>query len=337
MLFSVVIPVYNVEKYIDQCLQSIIPQVINDKDIEIILVDDGSTDNSGIICDNYSNMYPDSIKVYHNENRGLLFSRRYGFLQATGEYIINCDSDDTLETNTILELRHAIQTYNPDVLLYNMNIWNGNDKKPYFKDIFTNNKSCLVNKVDVFKRYYISNEVISMCSKCFKRNCLDFSLSYEMFENKSFGEDSLQSAEIYTNAKSFAYINLQLYNYRTSSGMTASYNKNYYNDFKEISHYIRSNFDTSFIPNYEQLYSLKLFTILARSITQFRYQKKLDYIDLKDYLLNIQKDPDVQYYSKYYNGIKDQLSFSHRLFIKLFFSKYYLIIYVLLLIKNTIN
>ena len=97
MLFSIVVPVYNVEKYLDECLKSIITQITGSEfKAEVILVDDGSTDSSGAICDAYAEKYSESVKVFHKKNEGLLQTRRYGLEKAKGEYIINCDSDDCL-------------------------------------------------------------------------------------------------------------------------------------------------------------------------------------------------------------------------------------------------
>jgi len=84
---SVVIPVYNVEKYLKQCLDSVINQEY--KDIEVILVDDGSTDNSGYICDEYAQKYQ-FIEVVHKKNEGLGFARNTGIEKAKGEYITFC-------------------------------------------------------------------------------------------------------------------------------------------------------------------------------------------------------------------------------------------------------
>ena len=86
MLFSIVIPVYNVEKYLNECVESILQQVntINN-DCEILLIDDGSTDSSPILCDMYEEKYPGLIKVFHKENQGLLATRRYGFKRTCGE------------------------------------------------------------------------------------------------------------------------------------------------------------------------------------------------------------------------------------------------------------
>ena len=96
MKYSVIIPVYNVEKYIDRCLKSIISQ--NCDDLEIIVVDNGSTDSSGSICDTYANEYS-NISVYHIENHGVGSARNFGLSKARGEFIYFVDSDDYLVGN----------------------------------------------------------------------------------------------------------------------------------------------------------------------------------------------------------------------------------------------
>ena len=90
-LISVIVPVYNVEQYLNKCVDSIINQTY--KNIEILLIDDGSTDSSGFICDNYSKMY-DNVKTYHKKNGGLSSARNYGIEKASGDLIGFVDSDD---------------------------------------------------------------------------------------------------------------------------------------------------------------------------------------------------------------------------------------------------
>ena len=135
MLFSVVIPVYNVEKYLNECLDAIVEQaLVLENECEIILVDDGSTDSSGEICDNYSNRYSKIFKVFHNTNHGLLYTRRFGYQQACGEYIVNCDSDDKLEKNALVKLKNVInikKTTSMNVFLKKLGVkqYNYNSKK----------------------------------------------------------------------------------------------------------------------------------------------------------------------------------------------------------------
>lgn len=93
-MISVIVPVYNVEAYLRQCLDSIVNQTY--RDLEIIVIDDGSTDSSGIICDSYSDQ---RIRVLHTDNRGLSAARNVGLDEAIGEYITFVDSDDWIESN----------------------------------------------------------------------------------------------------------------------------------------------------------------------------------------------------------------------------------------------
>ena len=105
-LLSVIVPVYNVEKYLKRCLESILVQSWND--YEIILVDDGSTDSSAQICDVYAEKY-EMIRVIHKENKGLSDTRNRGIEEASGEYVYFPDSDDWLEPNTFSELSDVIE------------------------------------------------------------------------------------------------------------------------------------------------------------------------------------------------------------------------------------
>ncbi len=101
MFFSVIVPVYNVESYLRKCLDSLVRQTCTDK--EIILVDDGSTDSSGAICDEYAKMY-DFVRVVHQENQGLSGARNTGIERATGEWLSFVDSDDWVDTDMLERL-----------------------------------------------------------------------------------------------------------------------------------------------------------------------------------------------------------------------------------------
>ena len=139
MLFSIVVPVYNVEKYLEECLNSIIKQILQiSESCEIILVNDGSTDSSGEICNRYNAMYPNIVKVFHNSNHGLLMTRRFGYKKAKGEYIVNCDSDDVLESDFFKSLVETIKEYSrPDMIMFNQYLYDGQDKKVAFDNILS--------------------------------------------------------------------------------------------------------------------------------------------------------------------------------------------------------
>lgn len=113
-LVSVIVPVYNVEKYLNQCINSLIRQTYHN--IEIILVDDGSKDSSGEQCDKFSNIDV-RIKVVHKANEGLGLARNSGLNVATGDFVTFIDSDDYADANMISELMEAIKKNNADVAI----------------------------------------------------------------------------------------------------------------------------------------------------------------------------------------------------------------------------
>lgn len=111
------VPVYNVEPYIRKSLDSVINQTYTN--LEIILVDDGSTDASGAICDEYAAM-DSRIKVIHKENGGIVSARKAAIMAATGEYTINFDPDDWIEAEAYEKIVEKLEKYNPDVLAFGM-------------------------------------------------------------------------------------------------------------------------------------------------------------------------------------------------------------------------
>lgn len=122
---SIILPIYNVEKYIDTCLASIMKQV--DRQVEVICVDDGSTDESGKICDAYANQYGNII-VLHTKNRGVGAARNLGVKIAQGEYIAWCDPDDYVASNWYEGIK-KILAYEPDIGVFDYEIFNKKMKK----------------------------------------------------------------------------------------------------------------------------------------------------------------------------------------------------------------
>lgn len=112
---SVIIAVYNVEDYIKRCLESIVNQTYNN--MQIIIVDDGSTDKSSEICDEYA-LIDQRIEVIHKENGGLISARKEGLKLATGDYVINIDSDDWIEKEAFEIITNKIEKFSPDILVF---------------------------------------------------------------------------------------------------------------------------------------------------------------------------------------------------------------------------
>lgn len=116
-MISVIVPVYNAEKYLDRCIQSILGQTY--KDLELLLIDDGSTDSSGIICDKYAQQ-DTRIRVFHKENGGASTARNLGLDEAKGEWVAFVDSDDWIEAEMYEEMLAAAQYHSVDAVYCDM-------------------------------------------------------------------------------------------------------------------------------------------------------------------------------------------------------------------------
>ena len=160
--FSIIIPVYNIAPYLRSCLDSVLNQVFID--YECILIDDGSTDESPNICDNYS-LKDDRIKVIHKKNGGLSDARNAGILKSSGEYIIFLDGDDILSSNNaLLNLNNIIKKTNVNVV-FNSILTTFNDSENKSTDQFYGNDDCY-NPVEFYK-FIMNNDTVILASWLF--------------------------------------------------------------------------------------------------------------------------------------------------------------------------
>lgn len=188
---SVIVPIYNTEKYLVKCIESICNQTF--RDIQIILVDDGSTDSSGSICDTYADL-DERIMVIHNCNQGVVQSRKVGLAVAKGEFIVFIDSDDYMDESAIQHMYESMQDSSSDIVVcgYIMDKDNSsqmikNNMKPgvYDKSILESMYSKLI-----FDDSYMQPSIIqSMCGKLFKKNLL-LETSEGIDERITLGEDA---------------------------------------------------------------------------------------------------------------------------------------------------
>ncbi len=116
MTFSIIVPVYNVERYLVKCLDSILQQ--SDADFEVIVVNDGSPDGSQKIIDTYAAQYPAQIKAYLKDNGGLSDARNYGIQQAQGEYLLFVDADDYIAPDLLAKLQKIVAQKQPDLIRF---------------------------------------------------------------------------------------------------------------------------------------------------------------------------------------------------------------------------
>ena len=294
-LFSIIIPVYNVEEYLDECLDSVLSQMNQDvSSLEIILVDDGSTDNSGVICDKYGDLH-ENIKVIHQNNQGLLGARRTGYKSASGKYIINLDSDDLLAEKAVFSLMDAVNKTDADIVFFNISVLDDAEIKPYYKDVFTSRTGCFISKDQVVKAYfnYDIPVVTSMAGKIIKKDCFDIEYDYSKFGRLSMGEDTLQTAEVVSRATTYYYLNQNLYIYRMGSGMTAKFDPEFYITFKQIISEVRNRPGFADKKEYARFYNEKIVSSGCRAITQSK-GTRMRYLDRKKYIKGIIKDRDFK-------------------------------------------
>ena len=214
MKFSILIPVYNTEKYLDDCLRSVLAQTCGD--FEIILVDDGSTDNSPAICDAYAKDHPEIVKVIHKENAGLISARRIGIREAAGEYCIFVDSDDSIEKNTLEVLSFELQkSPDVDVLLYSFKyVSNGVPYKSFRKIADDGKVWCGENKSELYEKLIFSNDVTPMWIKAVRTSLAKSDpTDYTHYFGKNMAEDKLQSLYLLTAADKVKYVCAPLYLY----------------------------------------------------------------------------------------------------------------------------
>ena len=160
---SVIVPVYNVYDYLSKCLDSLVNQTL--KEIEIIVVNDGSPDESWKIIDKYAKEYPEKIKAYKKENGGLSDARNYGIKKATGEYIAFVDSDDYVDTEMYKKMYNKAKSGNFDMVVCDLNyVYNDKIVRAYSNILSdtTNIKKAMLNIYPaawnkIFKRRFFEN------------------------------------------------------------------------------------------------------------------------------------------------------------------------------------
>ena len=230
---SIIVPVYGVEKYIDKCLNSLVKQSL--KEIEVIVVNDGTKDNSQKIVDKYVKKYPDKIKSYIKENGGQGSARNYGLKKASGEYIGYVDSDDFVEKDMYKKLYNKAKENNYDIVVCgNYNVSEDYQNKNI--DAFINNYNTDLENIFFGK--------MAVWNKIYKRDIL---IKNKLeFKEKVWYEDLAFTLKAIMNSNTFAFIDEPLYDYLIREGSTMN-NSNVQRNleildaFNDILSYIQHN------------------------------------------------------------------------------------------------
>lgn len=276
-LLTVVIPVYNVEKYLKRCVDSILIQEW--KNYDILLVDDGSTDNSPQICDDYVKAY-DFISVIHKKNGGLSEARNTGISYAKGDYVYFPDSDDWLEPQTFKELAEVLESQEFDIVSFNREFVKGEEdpiiSDPLVTQVFEGKDAF----VQMLKHSYITGFAND---KIYKKSLfIDNNIS---FPKGKYYEDLGTNYKLFLSAENVFATNQKYYHYLIDNpdSITQSWNEQKFSDmfefYKDIfySDFVRSRLNQEELQISQLYYVNGLIHILASL-----YKSKLDkkYIDI---------------------------------------------------------
>lgn len=210
MKLSVIVPVYNVEDYLEKCLLSALKN--DSSDYEILVVDDGATDSSPAVAEKMREKYPDRIRIIHQENRGLGGARNTGIENARGEYLYFLDSDDTIAEHALDTLLRTAETYDADLVLFNTLFVD--DDKRVLKKIRGCEKCDELLSLESYPD--LINELPSACNKMFRRSL--FTESGIRFPDRAWYEDLRTTLKIYPLAKRIVGIDEDLYFYLQRQG-----------------------------------------------------------------------------------------------------------------------
>lgn len=242
---SIIIPVYGVEKYIDKCLDSLVKQSL--KEIEIIVVNDGTKDNSQEIVDKYVKKYPNKVKSFIKENGGQGSARNYGLDKAMGEYIGYVDSDDFVETDMYKKLYNKAKDGNYDIVVCgNYNVVEDYSRKTedtFVSSYSTDLENIFFGKMAVWNKIYKKEILVNNKLK---------------FKEKVWYEDLAFTLKAIINSNSFGFIDEPLYDYLLRQGSTMN-NSNVQRNleildaFDDILSYIKHNKKEEYLDKIEFL------------------------------------------------------------------------------------
>lgn len=206
MTLSIIVPIYNVESYLKKCIESILAQTY--KEFELILVDDGSPDNCGKICDEYAKQ-DNRIKVIHKKNGGLSSARNAGLDKATGEYISFIDGDDFIEKNMYERMLQYLNKYKADIVICEVNDVDEEDNILDKKVRYTSKEAELMDATEAMRRY-LMGEWTASWDKLYKRELFN----EIRFPEGKINEDVAIMLHIFEQTGRIVYIKEALYNYR---------------------------------------------------------------------------------------------------------------------------
>ncbi|MCQ2468643.1 MAG: glycosyltransferase [Ruminococcus sp.] len=301
---SIILPVYNVENCIERCLLSLTNQTLSD--IEILAIDDGSTDNSGKICDDFANT-DSRITVVHKENEGPSAARNIGISKANGEYIGFVDSDDYVDEEMFETLYNLAKNNDVDVAMCSYCIFNSGK----IEKIPLNYRSYLCSNSEIKKEllylYYSRSHagLYSLCNKIYKNSFLSLN-AFHFNEKLRRAEDAWFNYEVLRSADSFAFSPQQLYYYcqNTNSIMHTPQKNQYHQWVENRQKLLEDNQIHQFRIDYNQFYYEFLYKV---SILCREFAGEKNYTEIQSIL----DDPFYQNATNYISLLPQHIRILH--------------------------
>ena len=294
LMFSVIVPIYKVEQYLEKCIDSIINQTY--KNFELILVNDGSPDNCPRICDEYAKK-DNRIKVIHKKNGGLVSARKAGLQVAYGKYIVCIDGDDWVQSNYLLRFEETIKKYNSDIVCCGS-----------FLAFENKNINCPISKED---RYYdrkkIENEIFPILienerGKYFSPNIWGKTFKKDVYKTQqekvdcriNIGEDHACTKPVIYNSTSMVILKECLYYYRQNpTSMTKKPKPFLWKVPEFIGKHMEEQIPMDIFDFQEQVYRMTVHNIFNVAMSQFNQNKP--YKNIKEEIIKNLKN---EYYKE---------------------------------------
>lgn len=276
MRFTVIVPIYNASMYVRQCLDSVVVQTFND--FEVVMVDDGSTDESAEICQEYCSLDDRFHLFSHERNKGASAARNTGISQAKGEYLLFLDNDDWWDSSEALQtLNDALTTWgNPDILCYPLGEYHEGDTSP------TRETFHISAGIGPSSDYESSMGAIiqrglyysSASSKTVKRSVVrSAQLSFD--EGLRHNEDSEWSRQLLLACNSSGWLDTSFYVYRRNSAVSQSKQPDYFSVLEAMLSIVQRQVQVSESGAYDEVHSE-----LTASFVSYLYVLALSYIGL---------------------------------------------------------
>lgn len=311
-LFSIIVPVYQSQETLNECIDSVLCQQC--QNYEMILIDDGSTDMSRKICDEYAERYPGNISVIHKSNKGPLMARIEGIQMSQGEYLLFLDADDSYVPGIFYKLENIIKSQNADIIIFNYYRCYKNGKSELNKPLYRNGQMFKENgKQKLYQELVAGFELNALWQKCMRREVLGDLRDFLQFGGMVIGEDKMVSMEAIDRADKIIYMADGLYNYRIAeNSLSHSLSLKHYKDMDKVYRRTLEYLEHWDMERYITICSIRKaesgLSCLYSTACEVRLRKKVfsDFKSLASYIVS-----DREYWNAFAE-CKEKLSFPHR-------------------------